>query len=75
MRDFATQGCGMERSRRHEGGVMRKWGYISVHAMAAAVFIFLLQRFALHATLESSLLWALTFAGCAGGLAYMQANR
>ena len=28
---------------------------------------FLLQRYALNATLESSLLWALTFGGCAAG--------
>ena len=56
-------------------GAMKKWGYIAMHAVVAATFIFLLQRFALSATLESSLLWALTFAGCAAGLAYMQANR
>jgi hypothetical protein len=36
---------------------------------------FLLQRFTLNASLESSLLWALTFAVCAAGLAYKQANR
>ena len=46
-----------------------------VHTVAAAAFIFLLQRYALSATLESSLLWALTFGGCAAGLAYMQSNR
>jgi hypothetical protein len=56
-------------------GAMNKWGYIALHAIVAAVFIFLLQRLALSASLESSLLWALTFAGCAAGLAYMQANR
>lgn len=54
---------------------MQKWGYILLHAATAAVFIFLLQRFALSATLDSSLLWALTFGGCAAGLAYMQTNR
>ncbi|MBI5265207.1 MAG: hypothetical protein HY852_25725 [Bradyrhizobium sp.] len=54
---------------------MNKWAFIAMHGVAAAVFIFLLQHFALHASLESSLLWALTFAGCAAGLAYMQANR
>ena len=46
-----------------------------LHAAAAAAFIFLLQRYALSASLESSLLWALTFGGCAAGLAYMQSNR
>ncbi|MGY3358557.1 hypothetical protein ACVWZK_005220 [Bradyrhizobium sp. GM0.4] len=46
-----------------------------MHSAVAATFIFLLQRFALNASLESSLLWALTFAVCAAGLAYKQANR
>ncbi len=54
---------------------MKNWRYIGMHAVAAAAFIFLLQRFALSATLESSLLWALTFGGCAAGLAYAQSNR
>ena len=54
---------------------MRKWRYIGMHAFAAAAFIFLLQRYALSATLESSLLWALTFGGCAAGLAYSQSKR
>jgi hypothetical protein len=56
-------------------GVMKHWRYIALHAGAAAAFIFLLQRYALSASLESSLLWALTFGGCAAGLAYMQSNR
>jgi hypothetical protein len=42
---------------------MKNWRYIGMHAVAAAAFIFLLQRYALSATLESSLLWALTFGG------------
>ncbi len=54
---------------------MKNWRYIGMHAVAAAVFIFVLQRYALSATLESSLLWALTFGGCAAGLAYAQSNR
>ena len=54
---------------------MKSWRYIGMHAVAAAVFIFLLQRYGLSATLESSLLWALTFGGCAAGLAYAQSNR
>ena len=57
------------------GDIMKKWGFIGLHAVAAATFIFLLQYFALHASLQSSLVWALTFAGCAAGLAYSQANR
>jgi hypothetical protein len=54
---------------------MKNWRYIGMHAVAAAAFIFLLQRYGLNATLESSLLWALTFGGCAAGLAYAQSNR
>jgi hypothetical protein len=54
---------------------MKGWGYIALHAAAAAAFIFLLQRYTLNASLESSLLWALAFGGCAAGLAYSQANR
>jgi len=58
-----------------EGSAMKNWRYIAMHTVAAAVFIFLLQRYALSATLESSLLWALTFGGCAAGLAYSQSKR
>ncbi|MEO8321643.1 MAG: hypothetical protein ABI561_25345 [Bradyrhizobium sp.] len=58
-----------------KGSAMKHWRYIGLHAVTAAVFIFLLQRYALSATLESSLLWALTFGGCAAGLAYSQSNR
>ncbi|WP_454647135.1 hypothetical protein [Bradyrhizobium liaoningense] len=56
-------------------GAMKKWGFIAMHAVVAAAFIFLLQRFGLNAPLESSLLWALTFGICAAGLAYKQSNR
>ena len=54
---------------------MKNWRYVGMHAFAAAAFIFLLQRYGLNATLESSLLWAITFGGCAAGLAYAQSNR
>ena len=54
---------------------MKHWRYIGLHAVTAAAFIFLLQRYGLSASLDSSLLWALTFGGCAAGLAYMQSNR
>jgi hypothetical protein len=54
---------------------MKGWRYIILHALVAAGFIFTLQRYGLNATLESSLLWALTFGGCAAGLAYSQVNR
>jgi hypothetical protein len=56
-------------------GAMNGWRYIGLHAAAAATFIFLLQRYGMSASLESSLLWALCFGGCAAGLAYMQSNR
>ena len=68
MREVSTVTTG-------KGGAMKKWGYVALHAVVAAAFIFLLQRFTLNATLESSLLWALTFGVCAAGLAYKQANR
>jgi hypothetical protein len=58
-----------------EGSAMKNWRYIALHTVAAAAFIFVLQRYALSATLESSLLWAMTFGGCAAGLAYAQSNR
>ena len=54
---------------------MKNWGFIALHGVVATVFIFLLQHYGLNASLESSLLWALTFGGCAAGLAYSQANR
>jgi hypothetical protein len=56
-------------------GAMKSWRYIALHTVAAAAFIFLLQRYTLSASLEISLLWALTFGACAAGLAYMQSNR
>ena len=62
-------------ARTGEAGVMKGWRYILLHALVAAGFIFKLQRYGLNATLESSLLWALTFGGCAAGLAYSQVNR
>ena len=56
-------------------GTMKNWRYIALHAATAGAFIFLLQRYGLKASLDSSLLWALTFGACAAGLAYMQSNR
>ena len=60
---------------RSVAAMPKNWRYILLHTLAAAGFIFLLQRYALSATLESSLLWAIVFAGCAAGLAYSQSNR
>jgi hypothetical protein len=56
-------------------GAMKNWRYIALHTLAAAAFIFLLQRYGLSASLETSLLWALAFGGGAAGLAYMQSKR
>jgi len=70
MRNLAMQASG-----REGVSTMGKWGRIAVHAMVAAAFMFVLQHFTLNATLETSLVWALIFAGCAAGLAYAQANR
>jgi hypothetical protein len=54
---------------------MNKWPYVLMHTAAAVVFIFLLQRFVMSATLETSLLWAVGFGACAAILATKQANR
>jgi hypothetical protein len=54
---------------------MKNWRYIALHTALAASFIFLLQRYALNASLETSLLWAVTLGACAAGLAYSQSNR
>ncbi|HKS19412.1 MAG TPA: hypothetical protein VJS63_09430 [Bradyrhizobium sp.] len=70
-----TGDCAVRADGTGRVGAMKNWRYIALHAVVAAVFIFLLQRYALSASLESSLLWALTFGGCAAGLAYSQANR
>jgi hypothetical protein len=60
---------------RSVAAMPKNWRYILLHTAAAALFIFLLQRFTLNATLEASLLWAVVFGGCAAGLAYAQTNR
>jgi hypothetical protein len=57
------------------GLAMKHWRYIALHGVTAGAFIFLLQRYALDASLDTSLLWMLTFGACAAGLAYMQSNR
>ena len=59
-----------------EGGVMmQRWQPVVLHTAVAAVFMFLLQRFVMGATLEMSLLWAVAFGGGAAVLASRQANR
>jgi hypothetical protein len=56
-------------------GAMTKWRRVALHSVAAAAFMFLLQHYAMSASLDLSLLWAAAFGLCAGGLAYMQSNR
>ncbi|WP_076857708.1 hypothetical protein [Bradyrhizobium mercantei] len=70
MGGFQVQATGTGR-----GAAMKAWRTIALHTAVAAGFMFLLQRYGLSATLESSLLWAIVFGGCAAGLAYSQANR
>ena len=66
---------GLPSQAKQGSEAVKKWGFVAMHAALAAAFMFLLQRFVMNATQESSLLWALTFAVCAAGLAYKQANR
>ncbi|TMJ55776.1 MAG: hypothetical protein E6G85_03065 [Alphaproteobacteria bacterium] len=56
-------------------GAMKNWRYIAMHSVAASAFIFLLQRYALNASLETSLMWMLAFGACAAVLAAMQSSR
>jgi hypothetical protein len=60
---------------RRASVLMKNWRYIALHTALAASFIFVLQRYALNASLETSLLWAVTLGACAAGLAYSQSNR
>ena len=69
-RDRALEAAGAGRV-----GAMKNWRYIALHTVAAGAFIFLLQRYGMNASLDTSLVWALAFGGCAAGLAYMQSNR
>ncbi|MCA6120613.1 hypothetical protein J6500_01650 [Bradyrhizobium sp. WSM 1704] len=66
--DVLASGTGRE-------AAMHAWRTIALHSSVAAGFMFLLQRYGLSASLESSLLWAIVFGGCAAGLAYSQAKR
>jgi hypothetical protein len=72
-RDRTLRAGGPGRAAAMKG--WQTWQLMVLHAMAAATFIFLLQRYGLNASLESALLWALTFGGCAAGLAYSQSKR
>jgi hypothetical protein len=69
-RDLTSQAWG-----QGSVGAMKNWRYVALHSVAASAFIFLLQRYALSASLETSLMWMLAFGGCAAVLAAMQSNR
>lgn len=56
-------------------GMPKNWSHIALHTVAAGAFMFLLQRYVMNASLNSSLLWMLVFGACAAGLAYAQSNR
>ena len=50
-------------------------GRIAMHAGAAGVFFFVLQRFGLNQPVEPSLMWGVGFAIAAAGLAWSQSRR
>jgi len=60
---------------RRDSVMMKNWRYIGLHAAGAAAFFFLLQRYAMNASLETSLLWGVMLGACAACLAYSQSNR
>jgi hypothetical protein len=74
-RDRTLRAGGPGRAAAMKDGQFKTWQLMILHALAAATFIFLLQRYGLNASLDSALLWALTFGGCAAGLAYSQSKR
>jgi hypothetical protein len=65
----------LEAAAPGSAGPMQYWRYIVLHAVVAGAFIFLLQRYALNASLDSSLLWTLAFGAGAAALAYKQTHR
>ena len=74
-RDRTLRTGGPGRAAAMKDWQLKTWQLMALHAVAAATFIFLLQRYALNASFDSALLWALTFGGCAAGLAYYQSKR
>ncbi|MGH6751170.1 MAG: hypothetical protein ACREDP_03300 [Bradyrhizobium sp.] len=49
--------------------------YIGLHALCAAVFIFVLNFYILKSELQSAVFWAIGFGVMAAGLAYQQSKR
>ena len=56
-------------------GVGGRAGQIAMHAGAAGVFFFVLQRFGLNQSVETSLMWGVGLAIAAAGLAWSQSRR
>jgi hypothetical protein len=52
-----------------------RYGTIVMHAAVAGGFFFFLQRYGLHQSMETSLLWAAVFAAVAAVLAWTQGRR
>lgn len=51
------------------------WRRMALHGVAAGVFFFVLHRYGLHSSLETSLTWAGALAAVAGLVAWKQATR
>jgi hypothetical protein len=49
--------------------------YVVLHAAAAAVFGFVLNRYLLASSTDTALLWAAALGAAAAGLAWYQKNR
>ncbi len=49
--------------------------YIALHTLGAAAFIFILNKYILGTSLESSVFWMIGFGAMAGGLAYQHTKR
>lgn len=62
----------MMREPKHPGGLYLR---LLSHAALAGVFFFVLQRYAMGETLETSLLWGAFFAAAAALLAWHQSRR
>ena len=52
-----------------------KLRYIVLHTLGAAAFIFVLNKYILGTSIESSVFWAIGFGAMAGGLAYQHTQR
>ncbi len=52
-----------------------RWGHVATHGTLAAVFFFVLQRFGLNQTIETSVLWGALLGIGAAALAWFQTRR